>query len=85
MKYQVLFSLKNNEEIFLNALRFNYTHFLKHAAYTFHKISESSDAVSISTICARDEKAEFAKSVDPDEVTHNEPPYLDLHWLPSSL
>ena len=29
--------------------------------------------------------AEFAKSVDPDEVAHNEPPRLDLHCLPSSL
>ena len=29
--------------------------------------------------------AEFANSVDLDEVAHNEPPHLDLHWLPSSL
>ena len=29
--------------------------------------------------------AEFANSVDPDEVAHNEPPHLDLHCLPSSL
>ena len=30
--------------------------------------------------------AEFAeKSVDPDEVAHNEPPHLDLHCLPTSL
>ena len=28
---------------------------------------------------------EFADSVDPDEVAHNEPPHLDLHCLPSSL
>ena len=28
---------------------------------------------------------EFANSVDPDEVAHNEPPHLDLHCLPSSL
>ena len=26
---------------------------------------------------------EFANSVDPDEVAHNEPPHLDLHCLPS--
>ena len=25
--------------------------------------------------------AEFANSVDPDEVAHNEPPHLDLHSL----
>ena len=29
--------------------------------------------------------AEFANSVDLDEVTHNESPHLDLHCLPSSL
>ena len=29
--------------------------------------------------------AEFASSVDPDEVAHDEPPHLDLHILPSSL
>ena len=28
-------------------------------------------------------KVEFANSVDPDEVAHNEPPHLDLHYLPS--
>ena len=30
-------------------------------------------------------RAEFASSIDLDEVAHNEPPYLDLHCLPSSL
>ena len=29
--------------------------------------------------------AEFANSVDLDEVVHGEPPHLDLHCLPSSL
>ena len=29
--------------------------------------------------------AEFANSVDLDEVAHNEPLHLDLHCLPSSL
>ena len=29
--------------------------------------------------------AEFASSVDLDEVADDEPPYLDLHCLPSSL
>ena len=28
--------------------------------------------------------AEFANSVDLDEVAHVEPPHLDLHYLPSS-
>ena len=27
--------------------------------------------------------AEFSNSVDLDEVAHNEPPLLDLHFLPS--
>ena len=25
---------------------------------------------------------EFSNSLDPDEVAYNEPPHLDLHWLP---
>ena len=29
--------------------------------------------------------AEFANSIDLDEVAHNEPPHLDLHCLPSSF
>ena len=29
--------------------------------------------------------ADFANSVDLDEVAHKEPPHLDLHCLPSSL
>ena len=29
--------------------------------------------------------ADFANSVDLDEVAHNEPPHLDLHCLPPSL
>ena len=29
--------------------------------------------------------AEFANSVDLDEVAQNEPPHLDVHCLPSSL
>ena len=29
--------------------------------------------------------AEFADSVDLDEMAHHEPPHLDLHCLPSSL
>ena len=31
------------------------------------------------------ETAEFANSIEPDEVAHNEPPHLDLHCLLSSL
>ena len=29
--------------------------------------------------------AEFANSIDPDEVAHDETPHLDLHCLPTSL
>ena len=29
--------------------------------------------------------AEFANSVDLDEVAHHEPPHLHLHCLPSTL
>ena len=29
--------------------------------------------------------AEFANSIDVEEVAHYEPPHLDLHCLPSSL
>ena len=28
---------------------------------------------------------EFANSIFPDEVAHNEPPHVDLHCLPSGL
>ena len=37
------------------------------------------------SLTTSDEKAEFANSVDLDEVAHNEPPHLDLHCLPSSF
>ena len=33
----------------------------------------------------RDKIAEFANSIDPDEVAHNEPPHPDLYWFPCSL
>ena len=39
----------------------------------------------LNSLNTRDEIAEFANSVDLDEVAHNEPPHLDLHCLPSSL
>ena len=43
------------------------------------------DPVVINSLTTRDEIAEFANSVDIDEVAHNEPPHLDLHCLPSNL
>ena len=36
------------------------------------------------TLIIGDETAEFANSVDLDEVAHKEPPHLDLHCLSSS-
>ena len=33
----------------------------------------------------RMEVVEFANSIDPDEVAHNEPPHLGLNCLPSNL
>ena len=30
-------------------------------------------------------KAEFANTVDPDEMAHHEPSYLDIQCLPSSI
>ena len=37
------------------------------------------------SLTTRDEIADFANSVDLDQVAHNEPPLLDLHCLPFSL
>ena len=37
------------------------------------------------SLVAETKLAEFANSVDLDEVAHNEPPRLDLHYLLSSL
>ena len=37
------------------------------------------------SLTTSDEIAEFANSVDLDEVAQHEPPHLDLHCLPSSL
>ena len=39
---------------------------------------------AFNSLRARDEN-KFANSVDSDEVAHNEPPYLDLHYLVSSF
>ena len=40
---------------------------------------------SIHTLRTETKTAEFANSIDLDEVALNEPPHLDLHCLPSSL
>ena len=37
------------------------------------------------SLSTRDKNAEFANSIDLDEVAHSEPPHLDLHCMPSSL
>ena len=36
---------------------------------------------SISLSVSKMKVTEFATTVDPDEVAHNEPPHLDLHCL----
>ena len=41
--------------------------------------------LSLNSLSARDKIAEFADSIDLDEVAHNEPPHLDLLCLLSSL
>ena len=45
---------------------------------------KTSDVNSISMVTEMN-LAEFANSLDLDEVAHYEPPHLDLHCLPSSL
>ena len=50
--------------------------------------SEQNVIASVVLKSLNDQKAkivEFANSVDPDEVAHNEPPHLDLQCLPSCL
>ena len=39
----------------------------------------------LNTQCPRMKIVEFANSLDPDEMAHNEPLHLNLHCLPSSL
>ena len=52
-------------------------------------LTKSVDCQNIKTevdsLSTRAKIAEFANSVDLDEVAHDEPPHLDLHCLPSSL
>ena len=47
--------------------------------------SHNHPEIQFNSLTTSDEKAEFANSVDLDEVAHHEPPHLDLHCLPSSL
>ena len=41
--------------------------------------------VAFNSLSTREKIAEFANSLDLDEVAYNEPPHLDLHCLLSSL
>ena len=52
---------------------------LTQEAYKYLKI------LLFNSLTTRDKIAEFANSLDLDEVAQNEPPHLDLHCLPSSL
>ena len=62
MKYQVLFSLKNNEKVFINVVCCSLDWLFK-GYMPEMKI------------------AEFANSIDPDQVAHVSP-HLDLHFCP---
>ena len=48
-------------------------------------VSKGTPCRSLTPQVPETEIAAFAKSVVLDVVAHNEPPHLDLHWLPSSL
>ena len=49
-----------------------------------HNIKYSSTQVSkdLTLTVPETKTAEFANSIDVDEVAHHEPPHLDLHCLP---
>ena len=55
----------------------------------FYCIYSSSDkhlfSLDLTLKAPKMKTAEFANSVDPDEVAHKEPPHLNVHCLPSSL
>ena len=42
-------------------------------------------SVCLSVLKAQNTRAEFANTVDPDEMAHNEPSHQDPQCLPSSL
>ena len=46
---------------------------------------EAMEAQSLTLQVPDSKIAEIANSVDLDEAAHNEPPHLNLHFLPSSL
>ena len=55
-----------------------------------HVVKTSSKAIPmasliINSLVPETKLAEFANSVDLDEVAHHEPPHLDLHCLRSGL
>ena len=45
----------------------------------------AADGIVRNSISTREKLAEFANSVDLDEMVPNEPPHQDQHCLPSSL
>ena len=55
---------------------------LQNNCYFYHQVHLNFDSRCTLT---ETKIAEFANSVDLDEVAQNEPPHLDLHCLPSSL
>ena len=67
----------------------NHTTVAKYAQYQAASFQESLKVVTLLNTyylkCQKLKTDEFADSVDPDEVAHNEPPHLDLHSLPFIL
>ena len=57
-----------------------YFHFELYFTYT-----QKSNLLYVPTKTPEAKIAEFANSVDLDEVAHDEPPQQDLHCLPTSL
>ena len=82
-------SLRRNDRRTLYATFFLFLQFEKKN----HVMMISSSGLFVCTLCPKcstlklpeTKLAEFANSVDLDEVAHHEPPHLDLHYLPSSL
>ena len=50
---------------------------------SFSPTHAGQNASTINPLRANTNTVEFANSVDPNEVAHNEPPHQDIHCLPS--
>ena len=50
-----------------------------------HQILPVTQSSAVISKSGKTKVAEFANSIDPDEVAQSEPPHQDLHCLPSNL